>query len=536
MLPNLNLSSLTALNSALSTGETPEILGDSGGGLEETNPFFKLAKQMGFSFDGGDKEQELAAFLTALKSKVGEELPVEAEISPQLIEERASDEPPPEALEGDALLAYLMANAGDSSSLDDSVSLETLEALEKPAPLDLEMASISQGAENGGDQNLNTPLVNEALAALALESAEADIADESEIELETTESIDDVITSFSSGDDGAETKSEVLLSETGVENNKASINTTDGEGKLESGLGALESAAKDEAAALVLPNQKLTQSLEQGDSKAMVSQVTAAQTNTTLKPETTVQVAALDISDEPDDRRIQGSMLLAGAPLEDSAENKTDGLIKPFENPLTKSGEANQTVDAPKFVKPQSLTTDSGIRIDSSQPPLTQSFAEATIQNVSTFQRQTAETLQTQTLANDSVLRPMKLENFGSALADRIQTMVAGELKHAIIRLDPPELGALEVRVQVQQEQTQVQIVSQSSAVRDALEQQSARLREALAEQGLDLANLDVSDQQNRDGSQTSSGEGSEPGTDAEPEAPMEADVTTQVGLVDQYV
>jgi flagellar hook-length control protein FliK len=115
--------------------------------------------------------------------------------------------------------------------------------------------------------------------------------------------------------------------------------------------------------------------------------------------------------------------------------------------------------------------------------------------------------------------------------------MVSKEIRHAFIRLDPPELGALEIRVQVHHDQTQVHIVTQSALVREALESQSARLREAMAEQGMNLSNLDVSDQQPQQQSQE---RGYTTGGDSELDelATAETSVTVQsgLGMIDQYV
>ncbi|WP_320822529.1 flagellar hook-length control protein FliK [Reinekea sp.] len=136
--------------------------------------------------------------------------------------------------------------------------------------------------------------------------------------------------------------------------------------------------------------------------------------------------------------------------------------------------------------------------------------------------------------------RPMKLDYAGSELFDKIQLMTQGNLQRAVIRLDPPELGALEIRIQVHQDQTQVQIVSGSPVVRDLLEQQAARLREALADQGMQLANLDVQDQRSQgQGGSTDTGdsagdESTQAGTDDGDDSLIES--TQSLGLVDQYV
>ncbi|MDP2127458.1 MAG: flagellar hook-length control protein FliK [Pseudohongiella sp.] len=65
----------------------------------------------------------------------------------------------------------------------------------------------------------------------------------------------------------------------------------------------------------------------------------------------------------------------------------------------------------------------------------------------------------------------------------------------AQIRLDPPELGSLTVRIQLVDQAAAVNFVSPHAMVRDALEQQSVRLHEMFAEQGIDLIDVSVSDQ-----------------------------------------
>ncbi|MFQ3281170.1 MAG: flagellar hook-length control protein FliK [Reinekea sp.] len=134
-----------------------------------------------------------------------------------------------------------------------------------------------------------------------------------------------------------------------------------------------------------------------------------------------------------------------------------------------------------------------------------------------------------------------KLPDITPALSDRIFTMIKNDIQHGFIRLDPPELGALEVRIQVTQESTQIQIVSQSQQVREALESQSVRLRESLAEQGLNLSSLDVNDQSTGDTSAQSEGgqdnssefeDGGQESQNIDSDMPMSASNS----LVDHYV
>ncbi|WP_028294683.1 flagellar hook-length control protein FliK [Oceanobacter kriegii] len=85
---------------------------------------------------------------------------------------------------------------------------------------------------------------------------------------------------------------------------------------------------------------------------------------------------------------------------------------------------------------------------------------------------------------------------WGAALGSRIITMVANDIQEARIQLDPPELGAMEIQMEVTaDDQARVQIQVQNPQVREVLESQAQRLREAMSEQGLTLAGFDVSEQ-----------------------------------------
>lgn len=88
---------------------------------------------------------------------------------------------------------------------------------------------------------------------------------------------------------------------------------------------------------------------------------------------------------------------------------------------------------------------------------------------------------------------------FGEQMSKRIGMMVTEQMQTARIQLDPPELGSLEIKVRVQQDQVNVSFASNNHAVRDALEAQAPRLREMLNQQGVDLGNLDVSSQGKQD-------------------------------------
>ena len=79
------------------------------------------------------------------------------------------------------------------------------------------------------------------------------------------------------------------------------------------------------------------------------------------------------------------------------------------------------------------------------------------------------------------------------ALGARLMTMVANDVQQARIQLDPPELGSLEIRMQVQNDQASVQVSAQSHQVKDVLDSSAQRLRDALAAEGIELSEFSVS-------------------------------------------
>jgi flagellar hook-length control protein FliK len=66
----------------------------------------------------------------------------------------------------------------------------------------------------------------------------------------------------------------------------------------------------------------------------------------------------------------------------------------------------------------------------------------------------------------------------------------------AELRLDPPDLGSLEIRVHHEKDATSVHFLVQSGAARDLLESALPRLRELFGEAGLSLQHLEVSERQ----------------------------------------
>jgi hypothetical protein len=83
---------------------------------------------------------------------------------------------------------------------------------------------------------------------------------------------------------------------------------------------------------------------------------------------------------------------------------------------------------------------------------------------------------------------------WNEALANRIHFMIDHDVGEARIKLNPPELGALDVKIAMHDDKTYVQLAAASAAARDELTQNLPRLRELLAMSGLNLGGATVSD------------------------------------------
>ena len=84
---------------------------------------------------------------------------------------------------------------------------------------------------------------------------------------------------------------------------------------------------------------------------------------------------------------------------------------------------------------------------------------------------------------------------WSNAVANRVTWLMDNRMMTAELRLDPPDLGPLSVKIAMGDGQAQVSFVSQSGDVRSAIDQSIAKLRELFEERNIDLVDVDISDQ-----------------------------------------
>ena len=100
----------------------------------------------------------------------------------------------------------------------------------------------------------------------------------------------------------------------------------------------------------------------------------------------------------------------------------------------------------------------------------------------------------TQAAATQTQMAPLNLGQnaWESNLGSRLQMMVGQNVQTAEIRLDPPELGALDIKIKITNDVASVNITSPHAQVREALETAVPRLREMFEESGVALGDVNV--------------------------------------------
>ncbi len=84
---------------------------------------------------------------------------------------------------------------------------------------------------------------------------------------------------------------------------------------------------------------------------------------------------------------------------------------------------------------------------------------------------------------------------WNQSMSGQVAWMASQNIRSAELKLNPANLGSIEVRIGIDDKNVKVVFGSHHALVREAIEQSIPRLREMMAEQGLNLSNPDVSQQ-----------------------------------------
>jgi len=88
---------------------------------------------------------------------------------------------------------------------------------------------------------------------------------------------------------------------------------------------------------------------------------------------------------------------------------------------------------------------------------------------------------------------PMSHSRWGQDFNQRVQWVVKQSMSGAQIRLNPQHMGPVEVRIQVNNDQTTISFTAQHGATREAIDAALPRLREMLSQQDVNVVDVNVS-------------------------------------------
>lgn len=81
-------------------------------------------------------------------------------------------------------------------------------------------------------------------------------------------------------------------------------------------------------------------------------------------------------------------------------------------------------------------------------------------------------------------------------LGDKVKLQIGQQLQRAQIRLDPPNLGSIEISINIEGDKTSVSLITSNTQVRDAIAQTLEQLRQSLSQNSNTTVDVNLSDKQ----------------------------------------
>ena len=181
---------------------------------------------------------------------------------------------------------------------------------------------------------------------------------------------------------------------------------------------------------------------------------------------------------------------LAGAPLENAAGDLAGSRLVPQleSSAMVGSGAQLSNMLRDAMLMKQQSTGGEGKIGDSS-------FSSA-LGNLTTLSGEAKASGEAKPLMQASINTPFSQQAaWGEEVGSRVKWMVSSQVQSAELKMNPANLGPVEVKISVQNDQTTIHFSAQNGAVREALDAAMPRLREMLGDNGVNLADVDVSDQ-----------------------------------------
>jgi len=209
-------------------------------------------------------------------------------------------------------------------------------------------------------------------------------------------------------------------------------------------------------------------------------------------------------------------VMIQGANLGDKESNKQEGLKSSvknskerFENLLSSDNSEKELSTKDNIASTNNLNALlSTVTPETDKLAISKNADESMLNSLGANNSSVEKPLQQASIANtQSLLQSAKLQqpielhakNSSGEIGERIQMMLNQGKQEVTIRLDPAELGSMQIKLHVHQDQLQVAIQTQVGQSRDIIEQHLPRLREQLAQEGINLGEASVEQQSKQD-------------------------------------
>ncbi|MBD1389858.1 flagellar hook-length control protein FliK [Neiella sp. HB171785] len=240
-----------------------------------------------------------------------------------------------------------------------------------------------------------------------------------------------------------------------------------------------------------------------------VSAPIEASQKTAASPDVLQALQQHQVNSVNNDRRQQVSGKASSLPEWSGQYGQTDGDSSG--EPQLELNETEQSVLARRT--PATATLGQSFDTQLTPQPLQSQLTTAPTASQSQLATPSSEPLShAQQLAQVQEKMQLLQDKLAPMLGQRLLMMMDKQMQQAEIQLDPPELGSLMVRVQVQNDQAQVSFMAQSAQARDAIEQALPRLREMMQQQQIELTQANVSHQRQQGGQSGQGGQDQQSG------------------------
>ena len=192
----------------------------------------------------------------------------------------------------------------------------------------------------------------------------------------------------------------------------------------------------------------------------------------------------------------QSSNNADGSP--DDAETNADGKTQ-TESKLVADGQASAANTQTRSSFSETLAATMNNQATSSSPQTIPRDNDSLLQQLEAASARVIESNQSLTKTEQKLqIETINIyrKDFANAVKDKVMVMVNQRLQQVEIQLDPPELGNVHVRLNLQSEQANVSFLVQNQQAKEALEQQMGKLRDMLQESGVDVGDANVAQQQ----------------------------------------